>query len=257
MIMEQIRQLLPADTVTEEYCSALKYRFTFEGREAWIVAGKHIMEEKYFFWVPEWPDACPERNGVQDLLKLGYCMVHIHIRGLCGNPEAVEIMKRFFDFLQTLGFARKTALIGMSLGGLYSLRYAAAYPETVACIYADAPACDLYYRHRLQRFDMPEICHAYGVPEEDAAQLIEHKLSPLCNFMPIVKGRIPILMILGGADTLVPPELNGRLFAERFREAGGSVILEERASWGHHPHGLDDTSQIVQFVLRHTINKFQ
>lgn len=253
--MNRIQELnLPSDTVTDEYQGAVRYRFTFEGREAWIVAGNNVMEERYFFWVPEWPCAFPERNGVKELLKLGYIMVHIHIRGLCGGPEAVEIMKRFYDFLLQRGFARKAAMIGMSLGGLYSLRYAATYPESVACIYADAPACDLYYRHRLQRADTAEICLAYGVREEESSALIEHKLSPLCNYRPIVKGNIPILLILGGADTVVPPELNGRLFAERFREAGGNILVNERMSWGHHPHGLDDPTPIVQFILKNTLN---
>lgn len=254
MDTKELLAKLPADTKTEDYQGAQKYLFSFEGREAWIVAGSCPMEENYFFWVPEWPNAFPERNGACELLKLGYYMVHIHIRGLCGGPEAMQIMKKFFDYLQTLGFARKTALIGMSLGGLYSLRYGATHPEDIACIYADAPACDLYYRHRLVRSDMKEICRAYCVPEDSPEQLRTHVLSPLNNFKPIAEAKIPILMILGGADTILPPEENGRLFAERFRDAGGNIEVVERASWGHHPHGLEDPAKIVQFILKNTLN---
>lgn len=255
MDTKELLAKLPADTKTEDYHGAKKYLFTFQGREAWIVEGDNPMDENYFFWVPEWPNAFPRRNGAYDLLKLGYYMVYINIRGLCASPEAMEIMKQYFDFLQTLGFARKTALIGMSLGGLYSLRYGETYPETVSCIYADAPACDLYYRHRVARFDTSEICKAYSVEEDAPEKLMDHPLSPLLNYMPMVENRIPVLMILGGADTILPPELNGRLFAQRYKEASGNVTLLERASWGHHPHGLDDPSLIVQFILKNTLNK--
>ena len=249
-----VKTLLP-DLISEEpRQGGTLYKFALAGTTAWIVEPDEPLAEKKWFWVPEWPNAFLHRNGVNELLELGYYMIHIHVLGMCGNPEAVEIMKRFYDFLLQRGFARKAAMIGMSLGGLYSLRYAATYPESVACIYADAPACDLYYRHRLQRADQGEICLAYGVREEESSALIEHKLSPLCNYLPIVKGNIPILMILGGADTVVPPELNGRLFAERFREAGGNILVNERMSWGHHPHGLDDPTPIVQFILKNTLN---
>ena len=53
----------------------------------------------------------------------------------------------------------------------------------------------------------------------------------------------------------VPAERNGLLLAERWEQAGGSVEVIKRPSWGHHPHGLDNPLKIVRFVLQHTLNK--
>ena len=245
---------LPQETLCGNKHGGLLHQFECASCTAWIVEPPEALDKdkcKRWFWVPEWPNAFPARNGVCELLKLGYYMIHINVRGLCGNPEAVRKMKALYDAVRTLGFAPRGAMIGMSLGGLYSFRYAAAYPETVSCIYADAPACDLYYRHRKNRADAAEISRAYGV-EDHPEQLIEHPLSPLQNHRPIIDAGIPLLMILGADDQVVPPELNGRLLAERWRAAGGEVELIERPSWGHHPHGLDDPAKIVRFVLRHT-----
>ena len=171
-------------------------------------------------------------------------MIHIHVLGMCGNPEAVEIMKKMYDFIRTLGFARKGALIGMSLGGLYSFRYAATYPETVACIYADATVCDLAYREFTKRADAEAICKAY---ETDPEGLVEHPLSPVNNFRAIIDSEIPLLLIMGLADTVLPPEKNGLLLAERWKKSGGDIELITRPSWGHHPHGLDDTEVLLEF----------
>jgi len=42
-----------------------------------------------------------------------------------------------------MGFAEKPALIGLSRGGLYCYNWAIENPDKVACIYGDAPVCDM------------------------------------------------------------------------------------------------------------------
>ena len=250
-----VKNLLPALISEESWQGGTLYKFTLAGTTAWIVEPAEPLAGKKWFWVPEWPTAFPHRNGVKELLELGYYMIHIHVRGMCGNPEAVEIMKKMYDFIRTLGFARKGALIGMSLGGLYSFRYAATYPESVACIYADAPACDLGYRVRINRADAVEISQAYGEGDNIQAML-NHPLSPVNNYQPMIDAGIPLLLLLGLNDDILPVENNGGLLAERWKESGGKIEVISRPSWGHHPHGLDNPlGKIVRFILLHTLNK--
>lgn len=237
----------------DQWQGGLRHKFNMNGSVAQIVEPPEPLEEKLWFWLPEWPTAFPERNGVKQLLEMGYYMVHIDVLGKCGSPEAVEIMKSMYDYVQTLGFARKAALIGMSLGGLYSFRYAAKYPETVACIYADAPVATLSYRAETGRADLVEFIQAYGV--ENAEGLKNHPLAPVNNYLPMVKAGIPLLMIVGLADTTLKAETNGLLLAERWKAAGGKVEVIERPFWGHHPHGLDNPMKIVRFILCNTLNK--
>lgn len=248
-----IKKQLPDLISGESWQGGTLYKFPLAGTTAWIVEPPEPLAEKKWFWVPEWPTAFPNRNGVNELLKMGYYMLHIHVRGLCGNPEAVEIMKKLYDFIRTLGFARKGALIGMSLGGLYSFRYAATYPETVACIYADAPVCDLGYRVRLDRQDAIEISRAYG-KGDDAGAMFDHPLSPVNNYLPMIKADIPLLLLLGLDDNVLLVSEHGGLLAERWKNAGGRIEVISRPSWGHHPHGLDDPMKILRFILVNTLN---
>jgi len=239
----------------DQWQGGLRHKFKLNGCTAQIVEPPEPLEEKLWFWLPEWPTAYPERNGVKQLLEMGYHMVHIDVFGKFGNPEAVEIMKSMYDFVQTLGFARKAALIGMSLGGLYSFRYAASYPETVACIYADAPVSSLTYRIESGRPDQVEISRAYGLGDNGEG-LKNHPLSPVNNYLPMVKAGIPLLMIVGMADNTVNAETNGLLLAERWIAAGGKAEVVKRPYWGHHPHGLDNPAKIVRFILGSTLNRF-
>ena len=71
----------------------------------------------------------------------------------------------------------------------------------------------------------------------------------------MVEAGIPLLLIVGLADTSVDVEKNGLLLADRWLAAGGKAEVIKRPYWGHHPHGLDDTTKIVRFILSNTLNK--
>ena len=45
-------------------------------------------------------------------------------------------------------------------------------------------------------------------------------------------------LLYGGKDDVVPCTANAELFAKRFKDLGGKIIVEKRATYGHHPHGL-------------------
>ena len=55
----------------------------------------------------------------------------------------------------------------------------------------------------------------------------------------IAKAKIPVLLIYGAADTVVPAESNCLRFAEAFEKAGGHLKLWRDNLRGHHPHGLE------------------
>ena len=68
-------------------------------------------------------------------------------------------------------------------------------------------------------------------------------------------GGLILLLIVGLADTSVDVEKNGLQLAERWLAAGGKAEVIKRPYWGHHPHGLDDTTKIVRFILGSTLNR--
>jgi hypothetical protein len=49
----------------------------------------------------------------------------------------------------------------------------------------------------------------------------------------------------------VPRQENTGLLAQRYRQLGGSITLIAKPGVGHHPHGLDDPTPIVEFITRH------
>jgi hypothetical protein len=55
---------------------------------------------------------------------------------------------------------------------------------------------------------------------------------------------------------VVPWEENTGLIASRYRELGGDIQLIAKPGIGHHPHGLEDSTPIIEFIERNVMKQF-
>jgi hypothetical protein len=67
----------------------------------------------------------------------------------------------------------------------------------------------------------------------------------------LAQANVPLLHVYGDADEVVPWEENTGLLAKRYRKLGGAITLIPRPGGKHHPHGLDDSTPIVEFLWEH------
>ena len=224
-------------------------KFDFNGRTAWVVEpGRAPRKGTPWTWTMQWAESFVERTGVTDLLDKGFHHVTLEAFETRASDASLPEFAAFQKFLvEELGFSPKANLAGMSWGGFFSVRYAAAYPENVAKIYLDAPLLNF------EGFGAPkdsigpwtETVPADGNWREDLRM-------PVNKADAIAKAGIPVLLLWGGADRVVAPEVNCELFAARFKEAGGGIKEVKRDLYGHHPHGLDpdQTKTITDFFLK-------
>jgi len=172
-----------------------------------------------------------------------------------GAPAAMEIWEKFHDLLAKAGLGGKIVLIGMSRGGLYCYHWAARHPETVAAIYGDAPVCDFKSwpggkgRRSTTKGDWQALLKAYGFKDE--AEALAYKKNPVDNLAPLARAGIPIIHVVGQADTDVPVQENTDIIETRYKELGGTIQVIRKAGVGHHPHSLPNPEPIVDFILSH------
>jgi pimeloyl-ACP methyl ester carboxylesterase len=191
----------------------------------------------------QWATAFVPRTPALHLLRQGWHHVTIDTFKFKMNEEGLAVSKAFQEYLvKELGFAPKACLIGLSWGGFFSTRYAAANPGNVAAIYYDCPLMNFDYF----RCMAPESVKGHIGPWAKTVPAIwsDDPRMPVNMASPIAKAKIPVYLVYGGADRVVPPEMNCELFAPRFKAAGGSIKVVKRGAYGHHPHGveIDDTS---------------
>ncbi len=231
------------------------HEIEFEKRKAYIVLPKMAAEGRPWIWRARFWAHRPEVDVA--LLGKGFHLVYIDAPELIGSPAAVEVWNKFYAYLTTIHHLNpKPALEGMSRGGLYIYNWAAANPDKVACIYADAPVCDFKSwpggkgKSKGSPKDWELVLKTHGFKEE--AEALAWKKNPIDNLAPLAKAKVPLLHVVGDADEVVPVEENTALMEERYKKLGGSIQVIHKPGIGH-VHGLDDPQPIVDFILANTL----
>jgi pimeloyl-ACP methyl ester carboxylesterase len=231
-----------------------RHDFQFDGRHCIVVAPKQVGPDRPWIWRARFFGHEPQTDVA--LLQLGFHLVYCDVANLFGSPQAVGHWNAFYKYLtEEHGLARRAALEGMSRGGLIVYNWAAANPDKVACIYADAPVCDIKSwpggkgRGKGSAAAWQACLQAYQLTEEQVPRFTGN---PTDNLQPLAKAGVPLLHIVGAADQVVPVDENTAILAERYRQLGGSIRVISKPGVGHHPHSLKDPKPIVQFITRHT-----
>ena len=208
-------------------------------------------------WKGEFLNAFPGTELA--LLEKGFHIVYMEYSNMFGAPQVAEAWNTLYNCLvNELGFAKKPALIGLSRGGLYCYNWAIANPERVACIYGDAPVCDMksWPGGKGKGVGSPEdwqtVMDIFELKSEEAG--LAYQGNPIDNLAPLAEHNVPILHVYGDADEVVPWDENTGIVAERYQKMGGSIQLISKPGIGHHPHGLDDPTPIVDFIMKHAFS---
>jgi len=185
------------------------------------------------------------------LLAQGWHVATFEIHNMYGCDEAVELMKKFHDYVtDKYGLNQKPSIFGFSRGGLYAVNYAVKYPDDLSSMYLDAPVLDIRSWPRDcegTEKEWEECKKWYGL-DENSAQTFDK--NPIDKADALIESGIPIILVAGGSDTVVPYERNGERLVEKYRERGIELPHIIKPECGHHPHSLEDPEIIVDFVKR-------
>ncbi|MFO1053006.1 MAG: prolyl oligopeptidase family serine peptidase [Planctomycetota bacterium] len=190
-----------------------------------------------------------------ELLRRGFGLCYCDVADLYGNEHALDVWDAAWERVTTdFGFAPRAVLEGMSRGGLPVFRWAARRPERVACIYVDAPVCDIRSwpggkgEGKGDAASWQTCLLAHGLTESDVEAW---RGNPIDVLAPIAAAQVPILSVCGDADEVVPFAENTAVLAARYRALGGTIDVIVKPGVGHHPHSLRDPAPIVGFVTSH------
>lgn len=231
-----------------------RYDFAVDGKNVLVVAPKQAAPGKPWVWHGEFFGHKPAPDIA--LLGRGFHVVYMSVPNMLGCPDAVAHWNKCYTELTgTFGFAKKAALVGLSRGGLYCYNWAAANPDKVACIYADAAVCDFKSwpggkgKGKGSKGDWALVLKVFKFPDEAAA--LAYTGNPVDSLAPLAKAKVPLLHVFGDADDVVPWEENTGLIATRYKALGGDITLIRKPGIAHHPHGLEDSGPIVEFIAKH------
>jgi pimeloyl-ACP methyl ester carboxylesterase len=137
---------------------------------------------------------------------------------------------------------------------LYAYRWASDNPGKVAAIYGDAPVCDFKSwpagkgKGEGSKGDWAALLKCYEFQNEAAA--LAYPGNPIDVLKPLADAKVPLIHVVGDTDTLVPVAENTAIVEQRYKALGGTIQVIHKPNVGHHPHGLEDPTPVVNFLLK-------
>ena len=231
-----------------------KYEFTIDGLKTTAVVPAKPLPGRPWLWRGEFFGAFAEADAA--LVKEGWHLIHLNVPDLFGSPKAVAKWEKLYAVLtKEHGLHLKPGLIGLSRGGLYCMNWAAAHPDQTLAVYLDNAVCDFKSwpggkplslgSGKGSEPEWKKLLTAYDF--KSSAEAIGYKLNPVDNLAALAKAKIPLLLVYGDSDTVVPHTENSGLVYTRYKALGGPVERIVKPGQDHHPHGLKDVLPVIHF----------
>jgi pimeloyl-ACP methyl ester carboxylesterase len=235
----------------------VRHDFQVDSLDAIVVEPPKPLPGRPWAWRGEFFGAFPGAD--LELLRRGWHLAYLAVPDQFGSPRAMEDWERFYEVLvREHGLAPKPALIGLSRGALYCMAWAAQHPDRTLLVYLDNGVCDFKSwpggrpkglgEGKGSPEEWAKLLRAYGFRDDEDA--ISSRLNPVDRLGPLAHARVPILLVYGDADTVVPHRENSEVLFEGYRALGGPIERIVKAGQDHHPHGLDDPRPIIEFFER-------
>ena len=227
-----------------------QYTFAYQDREAIVVCPKHAATGNPWIWRPAFFGAFASVD--EELLRRGFHVAYYDLTHLYGSPRARKSGTDFYwNMVRMYGLSPKVTLEGFSRGGLFAYNWAADHPDKVACIYVDAPVCNVFSwpgRSPENAGLWKGLLEEWGLTDD---QMNSFSGNPIDRLKPLADARIPVICVCGDSDKVVPFSENSAIVRQRYTAMGAPFELILKPGVDHHPHSLSDPATVVDFIIRH------
>ena len=209
--------------------------FLVDGHPAFILTPpveKRQQPQPWIFYAPTlpgYPDG-HEKWMHEQFLAAGVAVAGIDVGESYGNPKGRKLFSALHtEMTQKRGYAAKPCLLGRSRGGLMVTSWACDHPDQVAGIAGIYPVFDFRTYPGLAT-----AAPAYElIPQELDAKSAEY--NPIERVAALAQARVPVFLIHGDDDKVVPLGPNSEAFAARYKAAGAeqAVTLMVAKGQGH------------------------
>lgn len=197
--------------------------------------------------LPDYPDE-HERWMHTQFLEAGIAVAGVDVGEAYGSPSGTAAMDALYQTMtEQRGFAAKVCLLGRSRGGLWVTSWAAQHPERVAGIAVIYPVFDLTSYPGIE-----PAAKAYGLSSQELARQLP-QLNPIAKAQVLAEQAIPMYIIHGTEDRVVPLEVNSAKLFELYQTAGqaSAITLNVIPNQGHNYWpGFFRCQPLVDFVIQ-------
>lgn len=225
--------------------------FEFMGRPAKVVKpkctpnGKWAMKTEYF-------GAYPETE--MELLNRGWHIAYNQNDNRWAEPDDIARKADFIRYVsEKFQLAPKCAVVGMSCGGLYGVKLAAYAPELISVLYLDAPVMNFLSCPAALGAAEEEFFEEYErITGRTLSEMLSYREHPIDKMHLLAENHIPVILVAGDSDRVVPYCENGQLLERYYKALGELIEVHVKVGCDHHPHGLENPGIIADFLEKHS-----
>ncbi len=228
--------------------------FEVDGHKAFLYAAPKPAASKPWLWY------APTLNGVslfgrkmyfEAFMKAGISIAGYDLGEVRGSSASTAKFTLFYEEMVKRGYSAKPILLGQSRGGMMTLAWAFRNPEKVRAWVGIYPVCNLA-SWPLKNSKAQALADFAMSEEELNAKLSE--FNPVDHLKGLIDNKVPMFVVHGDSDVVVPYELNTGLLKERYTAGGGQISVKIIPGEGHKVGpSFFECQELVDFVLKHAL----
>lgn len=226
---------------------------TFEvaGHKAFLYAAPKPAEGKPWLWY------APTLGGVsivqrklyfENFMKAGISIAGFDLGEVRGAPASTAKFTLFYDTMVKRGFSPKPILLGQSRGGVMTLAWAMRHPDKVRAWVGIYPVCNLA-SWPLKNSKAVTLAD-FALPEAELVAKLK-EFNPVDNLQGLLANKVPMFVVHGDSDVVVPYADNTKLIKDRYEAGGGKITVKLVPGEGHKVGpAFFECQELVDFVLK-------
>lgn len=225
--------------------------FPVAGRPAFVYLPPPHLRSNPQPWIfygptlPPYPDE-GERWMHEKFLAAGIAVAGVDVGEAYGSPKSHAVFDALYEELVLRGFAARPCLFGRSRGGLWTSSWAIHNPARIAGLIGIYPVFDFRTYPGVDK-----AAPAYGLSTEELLQRAP-ELNPIERIDVLARARIPVKIIHGDIDKVVPLAENSARFQKTYAAAGAGDLIQVIvvAGQGHNMYeGFFHSQELVDFAI--------
>jgi pimeloyl-ACP methyl ester carboxylesterase len=236
-------------------------KFQVEGRPVSLKVPDQAAAGRPWLWVGEFGGHLKALE--ESLVERGWHVAYVGVSNQFGSEGAMAVWEKLYaELCGKRGLSARPALLGISRGGLYVNAWTRRHPDRVSVLYLDNAVCDvrswpggmaLKHQGRGSPKDWGLYKAEFGFGSDEEA--VEKSIRPTDGLKAAVQAGVFLLSVHGTADRVVPYEDNAWELVKFWGQQGGRVQLFPKEGGDHHPHGLPDSTPLVEVLIREAVGK--
>lgn len=183
----------------------------------------------------------------ENLMHAGIGIAGFDLGEVRGSPASTAKFTLFYDEMVKRGWSPKPILLGQSRGGMMMLAWGAKNPDKVRAFVGIYPVCNL--ASWPLKNSKKETLADFSLTEAELVAQIT-RFNPVDNLEGLLKSKVPMFVVHGDADVVVPYEENTGLLKERYQSGGGQITVKLIPGEGHKVSpSFFECQELVDFVI--------